>query len=127
MGTQRTALSLALIWLPFAWLGTRLWFVCDDAFISFRYAQNLAQGNGLRFNPGDGPATEGFSNLLWVLISAIPESFGTPAPTVMPILSALCGMTLLGVFYRAARTHWTQSPTTAYHSSTSICQQGTTS
>ena len=25
-------------------------FLCDDAFISFRYARNLIEGNGLVFN-----------------------------------------------------------------------------
>ncbi len=36
---------------------------CDDAFISFRMARNLAEGHGLRFNP-DGPAVEAASNFL---------------------------------------------------------------
>ena len=30
-------------------------FVTDDAYISFRYARNWAQGAGLVFNPGDAP------------------------------------------------------------------------
>ncbi len=38
----------------------------DDAFIRFRYCINLAQGNGLVFNAGEH--TEGYSNLLWILI-----------------------------------------------------------
>ena len=29
------------------------WFLCDDAFISFRYARNLLEGHGLVFNPGE--------------------------------------------------------------------------
>ncbi|MBN2209621.1 MAG: hypothetical protein JW759_10050 [Candidatus Coatesbacteria bacterium] len=35
----------------------------DDAFITFRYAGNLAAGNGLVFNPGE--RVEGYSNFLW--------------------------------------------------------------
>ncbi len=38
----------------------------DDAYISFRYAQNLASGNGLVFNPGE--RVEGYSNLLFILL-----------------------------------------------------------
>ncbi len=40
----------------------------DDAWISYRYAWNLANGQGLVFNPGE--LVEGFSNLLYVLVLA---------------------------------------------------------
>lgn len=43
--------------------------VVDDAFISYRYAQNLTQGHGLTFNPGE--RVEGYSNFLWVLLTAL--------------------------------------------------------
>jgi len=43
-------------------------FVSDDAFISLRYVDNLATGNGLVFNSGD--RVEGYSNPLWVLVLA---------------------------------------------------------
>ena len=34
----------AAIWLPYALLVYRFWFVTDDAFISFRYARNWVDG-----------------------------------------------------------------------------------
>src|SRR5690606_452754 len=37
-------------------------WVCDDAFISFRYAQNLIDGHGLVFNAGE--RVEGYTNFL---------------------------------------------------------------
>jgi hypothetical protein len=40
-------------------------WTCDDAFISFRYARNLVEGNGLVFNVGE--AVEGYTNFLWTL------------------------------------------------------------
>lgn len=40
----------------------------DDAFISFRYAHNLAAGYGLVFNPGE--QVEGYSNFLLVVFLA---------------------------------------------------------
>ncbi len=40
-------------------------FLCDDAFINFRYARNLMDGHGLVFNRGE--YVEGFVDLLWVL------------------------------------------------------------
>jgi len=46
----------------------QLAWVCDDAFISFRYAENLAAGNGLVYNVGE--RVEGYTNLLWTLLLA---------------------------------------------------------
>lgn len=40
----------------------------DDAFISLRYAWNLAHGQGLTFNPGE--RVEGFSNPTWTVLAA---------------------------------------------------------
>ena len=42
----------------------------DDAFISFRYAENLATGRGLVFNVGE--RVEGYSNFLWTVLFAVP-------------------------------------------------------
>jgi hypothetical protein len=41
----------------------------DDAYISFRYAQNLVEGHGLVYNPGE--RVQGYSNLLYTLLSAL--------------------------------------------------------
>ena len=41
-------------------------FVQDDAYISLRFAANLARGDGLLFNPGE--PCEGFTNMLWTLL-----------------------------------------------------------
>ncbi len=43
-------------------------WVCDDAFVSLRYAENLVAGHGLVYNPGE--RVEGYSNLLWTLLLA---------------------------------------------------------
>ncbi len=43
-------------------------WLTDDAFISFRYAQNLVAGNGLVYNPGE--RVEGFTNFLWTIMAA---------------------------------------------------------
>jgi len=42
----------------------------DDAFISFRYAENLVHGRGLVFNVGE--RVEGYSNFLWTVLLALP-------------------------------------------------------
>ncbi len=52
--------------------GGQVWlfrsFTPDDAYISLRYAQNLANGAGLTYNPGE--RVEGFSNPLLVFLEA---------------------------------------------------------
>jgi len=40
---------------------------CDDAYISYRYAANLVDGNGLVFNKSE--KVEGYSNFLYVLLA----------------------------------------------------------
>ncbi|GHF25362.1 hypothetical protein GCM10017786_69390 [Amycolatopsis deserti] len=46
--------------------------VTEDAFITYRYALNLAEGRGLVFNPGE--RVEGYSNFLWTVVVAIPQA-----------------------------------------------------
>ena len=52
---------------------------CDDAFISFRYARQLVDGNGLVFNPGE--RVEGYTNPAWTLWIAAGLALGVPALT----------------------------------------------
>jgi hypothetical protein len=41
----------------------------DDAYIAFRFARNLSEGNGFVWNVGD-PPVEGMTSLLWVVLLA---------------------------------------------------------
>ncbi|MGH8530991.1 MAG: hypothetical protein ACRETN_14290 [Nevskiales bacterium] len=59
--------GLALVVAAVLWAQTPL--TLDDAFISYRYARNLVQGQGLVFNSGE--LVEGYTNFLWVLIAAL--------------------------------------------------------
>ncbi len=61
--------------VPFAWLVARFHHLIDDAFISFRYAHNWAEGIGLRYNY-EGDPVEGFSNFLWVVLLTLGELVG---------------------------------------------------
>ena len=58
----------AIILLAFVYNANQYHFLGDDAFISFRYARNLAEGHGLVWNPGE--AVEGYTNFLWVVLMA---------------------------------------------------------
>ena len=70
---------LHLPWLALlGWFSSVAWFLCDDAFISFRYVRNLLNGHGLVFNPGE--YVEGYSNFLWVLELAVIWGWSGVAP-----------------------------------------------
>ncbi|MCC6547798.1 hypothetical protein IT570_11585 [Candidatus Sumerlaeota bacterium] len=63
----------ALLWVAaVVWFSGLCWWhrnvAIDDAWITFRYARNLALGEGFVFNAGE--ALEGYSNFLWVLVSS---------------------------------------------------------
>src|SRR5215211_1730701 len=50
-------------------------YMPDDAYITYRYAENLARGNGLVFNAA-APPVEGYSNLSWILLLAGLDALG---------------------------------------------------
>ena len=60
----------------------------DDAFISYRYAVHTAQGYWLEWNRGEAPS-EGFTNLLFVLILAIAANLGIALPVAGLIINTL--------------------------------------
>lgn len=66
----------------------------DDAFITYRYAQNMADGHGLIFNPGQAPV-EGYTNFLWAVILAAGAKVLLPLPETATFLSVLSGLGLL--------------------------------
>ncbi|HJN76539.1 MAG TPA: hypothetical protein QGF58_21600 [Myxococcota bacterium] len=70
----------------------------DDAFISFRYAENLVNGHGLVYNPGD--YVEGYTNLSWTLLMA--AGLGLDADPV--VFSTACG--LLSLALAIVATAW---------------------
>ncbi|EOD65817.1 hypothetical protein [Amycolatopsis vancoresmycina] len=73
--------------------------VTEDALVTFRYAQNIADGNGPVFNPGE--RVEGYTNFLWLVLIALPRAaFGADVRTtaiVLGVLAAL-GCVLLSCF-----------------------------
>lgn len=79
----------------------QLRWLCDDAYISFRYADNLARGRGLVFNAGDH--VEGYTNFLWTVMLAFTTriGFGSEIPSL--VLSLASYVLLLFLASRVAR------------------------
>src|SRR3954451_21538663 len=79
-------------YLFLCWLERR--FVTDDAWITVRYADNLAQRLDFGWNPG-GPRVEGFSNPALVAVEAVSEVFGIAPLTAARVAGVGCGVALL--------------------------------
>jgi hypothetical protein len=71
LGAAAVVYGIVAAWRQ-AWL-------CDDAFISFRYADNFVHGLGLVYNAGE--RVEGYSNFLWTLWTAIGMRLGVTPET----------------------------------------------
>ena len=81
--------------LLYCWLALRFNFVCDDAFISYRYSARLAAGGGLAFDAVRTVPVEGYSNLLWVVLLSLFERAGADITLAARTLSAGAGLLLL--------------------------------
>ena len=68
--SRRGVLGLLAAGLALAWWNR---FILDDAFISFVYARNFANGAGLVWN---GERVEGYTNFLWTLLLGLGMKAG---------------------------------------------------
>ena len=78
------------------WHITSYWFLCDDAFISFRYARNLSEGYGLVFNPGF-ERVEGYTNFSWVVLLAGLARLGVAPESAALVLGPIAASATLAV------------------------------
>ena len=127
---QNMRLKQVLLFLPWlallGWFSRVAWFLCDDAFISFRYVRNLLAGHGLVFNPGE--YVEGYSNFLWVLeLAAVWGALGVPPEQAAPWLSAACtAATVAALLWWVARLpHLQHRGMTAWMALGLLCSSAT--
>ncbi len=81
------------------------WSMEEDAFILFRYAESLANGNGLYFN-GDYGSPErvaGYSNIVWVLCLAAIAKTGLPTAAGARMALLVIGSLNLILLYRLTK------------------------
>jgi arabinofuranosyltransferase len=71
-------LAFALLAVAVGLHAWRYWpFVTEQTLISLRYAERFANGHGLTFS--DGEPVEGYSNFLFIVLSAVAQRFGADA------------------------------------------------
>ncbi len=92
-----TAVLVGLIFLLtlLAWSNR---FIQDDAFISFRYAEHLAEGKGLVYNEGE--RVEGYTNFLWTVVIAAGRRLGLEPVAFSYGLGMTCFVLSLVFTYR---------------------------
>lgn len=101
--TRRTwvyvAVGLGVVFL----VGVRAawFFTIDDAYITFRYSDNLAHGHGPVWNVGEDPV-EGFTNFLWMVWHTPFVWLGLSLPAVAKVTSMLAGAAALVMMVRYA-------------------------
>ncbi|BBF98955.1 MULTISPECIES: hypothetical protein [Pseudonocardia] len=99
----RSALFLAAL----AALGVGIWacwsVTVDDAYITYRYTTNLADGFGPTWNPGEDPV-EGYTNFLWMLWHVPWVWLGIPLPMISKLTAAACAAAIVWVLATEPRS-----------------------
>ncbi|MFP4440964.1 MAG: hypothetical protein ACLFVO_27325 [Chloroflexaceae bacterium] len=97
---SRLGLALLAILVSFSGMLWPSW-ISDDAFISFRYAQNLVAGHGLVYNVGE--RVEGYTNFLWTMLAALVLAFDRDPVFWSYVAGGLLAPAILLVSYTLAR------------------------
>lgn len=75
-----------------------LWFLCDDAFITFRYAAMARLGHGYVWNPPPMPPVEGYTSAAWLwLLHGLWALTGRPPPQTANNVSLICAGITVGL------------------------------
>lgn len=80
----------------------RIW---DDAYITFRFGERLAAGQGLVWNVG-GERTEGYTSVLHVVIVAAARMVGVTAEALVIPLGVACTLATAAVIARTVRVEF---------------------
>ena len=91
-----------------------LWnYTVDDAYITFRFASHLAQGQGLVWNLGGMPV-EGYTNFLWVLLSTTAIFLKIDPVIFTRIINSIFLIGIIFVFWNISKDIFTDDKSSAY-------------
>jgi hypothetical protein len=93
---------VALFAVPTLAIQTLGGWMLDDAFISFRYAQNALFGHGFVFNPGE--RVEGYTNFLWTASFVPLLGAGFNPSVASQFITLLLSMMILALTWIGARS-----------------------
>ena len=115
--TKRTLFTLTVIGiltiLGFVASAINGWHhVFDDAFITYRYAKNLALGHGITWNAGLAP-TEGYTNFLLVVLLVPFIKLGLDPLVVTRVFSYISAFAMAVLLFAVAKSRYSCSTATA--------------
>ena len=84
-------------------LAIRNRFIQDDAFISFRYADNLLRAGSLSWNVTDAVKIEGYTNFSWTMLIALLGQLGVEPIRASMVMGIVSGIGTLLVVHAIAR------------------------
>ena len=100
-GKAKRFLNLALLAaaiMAFSFQALAYRYVSDDAYISFRYAQNWSRGFGPVYNVGE--KVEGYTNFLWVAVLTGLHALGADIVLSAQVLGITFGVAVILLTYR---------------------------
>ncbi|MCS6799109.1 MAG: hypothetical protein NZ898_11375 [Myxococcota bacterium] len=98
VSTRRAALAVVLASAALLAHGAAYDFVCDDAFITFRYAHHLAEHRQPVYNLGE--RVEGYTSPLWMVLLAIGAAAGADLAAFSRALGASWVVLLVAAVWR---------------------------
>jgi hypothetical protein len=110
-GAARGGRLLVVVATGILLFGCAIWWwdgAVDDAFVSFRYSQNLVDGLGPVYNAGE--RIEGYSNPSWVLILAAAIAVGFDPVSASKLIAVVSGIALLVLLYAGLRRAAVRAP-----------------
>jgi arabinofuranosyltransferase len=72
-------------------------FVCDDAYIAFRYVANRRADRGYTWNPPPFVPVEGYTSFLWLVLLDLAWTFGVEPPAAARALGLAAAFTSVGL------------------------------
>ncbi|MCB9687377.1 MAG: hypothetical protein H6738_13755 [Alphaproteobacteria bacterium] len=99
---RRGTAALIASWIWLAWHTAQLdgWTV-DDAYITYRYADNVVAGYGAVYNPGE--AVEGYTSPLWLLLLSAGHAAGADLEVLGRWAGLVLGAATPAIFLLAPR------------------------
>jgi hypothetical protein len=87
------AIAIGAVSALLCYLASRFDFFCDDAFITLRYAENLASHGAPVYNLGE--RVEGYTSFVWLVLASLGALLPVPLPGFVQGLGAASGVLLL--------------------------------
>ncbi len=83
-------------------------WVCDDAFITFRYVRNFIEGHGLVYNVGE--RMEGYTHFLWLMLLSLSSKLGFDPVDASMWLGVACFAGILLLLILMSRREQKKNP-----------------